>query len=69
MAAMYLSCFQLVVVSLCATRLCHRCLTFFAAKMVIIIVIVVSPLVALMKDQVHCRSMSYIDVCARAHVS
>ena len=32
------------------------------------IVIVVSPLVALMKDQVHCRSMSYIDVCARAHV-
>ena len=33
------------------------------------IVIVVSPLVALIKDQVHCRSMSYIDVCARAHVS
>ena len=26
------------------------------------IVIVVSPLVALMKDQVHCRSMSYIDL-------
>ena len=33
------------------------------------IVIVVSPLVALMKDQVHCRSMSVCERCARAHVS
>ena len=72
MAAMYLSCFLPTGSgkSLCYTAL-PSVFDILRGKDGHI-VIVVSPLVALMKDQVHCRSMSYIRIrerCARAHVS